>query len=79
MSKTNATLRPDGDSKLYGADSLRFALMNSARSTCRRPEIQRGFGQGSAQDLIIPCGMLLFFVTYANIDGYEPSETALRI
>ena len=60
----------------YGADSLRFALMNSA--VVRAEDLK--FSEDSVKDvlknLIIPLwNAYSFFVTYANIDGYEPSET----
>ena len=61
----------------YGADSLRFALMNSA--VVRAEDLK--FSEDSVKDvlknLIIPLwNAYSFFVTYANIDGYEPSETS---
>ncbi|MHC1693289.1 MAG: isoleucine--tRNA ligase [Sphaerochaetaceae bacterium] len=60
----------------YGADALRFSLMNSAVT---RAEDLR-FSDESVKDvlktLIIPLwNAYSFFVTYANIDGYEPSTT----
>ncbi|WP_320130820.1 isoleucine--tRNA ligase [uncultured Sphaerochaeta sp.] len=60
----------------YGADSLRFALMNSA--VVRAEDLK--FSEDGVKDvlktLIIPLwNAYSFFVTYANIDGYEPSET----
>ncbi len=62
---------------LYGADSLRFALMNSA--VVRAEDLK--FSEDSVKEvlktLIIPLwNAYSFFVTYANIDGYTPSETA---
>ena len=62
---------------LYGADSLRFALMNSA--VVRAEDLK--FSEDSVKEvlktLIIPLwNAYSFFVTYANIDGYEPSVTA---
>ncbi|MDD4451029.1 MAG: isoleucine--tRNA ligase, partial [Sphaerochaeta sp.] len=65
--------------KLYGADSLRFALMNSA--VVRAEDLK--FSEDSVKEvlktLIIPLwNAYSFFVTYANIDGYEPSETAFE-
>ncbi len=65
--------------KLYGADSLRFALMNSA--VVRAEDLK--FSEDSVKEvlktLIIPLwNAYSFFVTYANIDGYEPSETAFK-
>ncbi len=61
----------------YGADSLRFALMNSA--VVRAEDLK--FSEESVKDvlksLIIPLwNAYSFFVTYANIDGYEPGETS---
>ena len=61
---------------LYGADSLRFAMMNSA--VVRAEDLK--FSEESIKDvlkgLIIPLwNAYSFFVTYANLDGYEPSET----
>ncbi len=61
----------------YGADSLRFALMNSA--VVRAEDLK--FSEDSVKDvlksLIIPLwNAYSFFVTYANIDGYEPGETS---
>ncbi len=60
----------------YGADALRFALMNSA--VTRAEDLK--FSEDSVKDvlktLIIPLwNAYSFFVTYANIDGYEPSVT----
>lgn len=60
----------------YGADALRFALMNSA--VTRAEDLK--FSEESVKDvlktLIIPLwNAYSFLVTYANIDGYEPSET----
>ena len=62
---------------VYGADSLRFAMMNSA--VVRAEDLK--FSEDSIKDvlkgLIIPLwNAYSFFVTYANLDGYEPSETA---
>jgi isoleucyl-tRNA synthetase len=65
--------------KLYGADSLRFALMNSA--VVRAEDLK--FSEDSVKEvlktLIIPLwNAYSFFVTYANIDGYTPSETSFE-
>ncbi|MDT4761397.1 isoleucine--tRNA ligase [Sphaerochaeta sp. PS] len=62
---------------VYGADSLRFALMNSA--VVRAEDLK--FSEDSVKEvlktLIIPLwNAYSFFVTYANIDGYVPGETA---
>ncbi len=61
---------------LYGADSLRFAMMNSA--VVRAEDLK--FSEESIKDvlkaLIIPLwNAYSFFVTYANLDGYERGET----
>lgn len=60
----------------YGADALRFALMNSA--VTRAEDLK--FSEESVKDvlkmLLIPLwNAYSFFVTYANIDGYVPSST----
>ena len=61
----------------YGADALRFALMNSA--VVRAEDLK--FSEEAVKDVLK--GLLLplwnaysFFVTYANIDSYEPGATA---
>ncbi|NMA22085.1 MAG: isoleucine--tRNA ligase [Spirochaetales bacterium] len=64
---------------VYGADSLRFAMMNSA--VVRGEDLK--FSEESVKDvlkgLIIPLwNAYSFFVTYANLDGYEPGETAFE-
>jgi len=61
---------------LYGADSLRFAMMNSA--VVRAEDLR--FSEESIKDvlkgLIIPLwNAYSFFVTYANLDGYVCSQT----
>ena len=60
----------------YGADALRFALMSSA--VVRAEDLK--FSEEAVKDVLK--GLLLplwnaysFFVTYANIDSYEPSAT----
>ncbi|AEC01750.1 isoleucine--tRNA ligase [Parasphaerochaeta coccoides] len=63
--------------KQYGADALRFSLMNS--NVTHADDLK--FSEDSVKEVI---KMLLlplwnaysFFITYANIDGYKPSATA---
>lgn len=60
----------------YGADALRFALMNSP--VVRADDLK--FSDASVNEVIKTLLLPLwnaysFFVTYANIDGYEPSKT----
>ncbi len=60
----------------YGADALRFALVNS--SVVRADDLK--FSEDAVKEVIKTLLLPLwnaysFFVTYANIDGYEPSET----
>lgn len=62
--------------KKYGADALRFSLMNSP--AVRAEDLK--FGDGIVKDvlktLLIPLwNSYSFFVTYAKLDGYEPSTT----
>lgn len=62
--------------KQYGADSLRFALMNSAVVRAEDLKFSEDSVKEVLKSLIIPLwNAYSFFVTYANIDGYEPSET----
>ncbi|WP_332448387.1 isoleucine--tRNA ligase [Sphaerochaeta sp.] len=61
----------------YGADSLRFALMNSAVVRAEDLKFSEDLVKEVLKSLIIPLwNAYSFFVTYANIDGYVPSETA---
>ncbi len=60
----------------YGADALRFALMNSA--VVKAEDLK--FGEDTVKDVIkflmLPLwNAYSFFVTYANIDNYEVGET----
>ncbi|MCH3916372.1 MAG: isoleucine--tRNA ligase [Spirochaetia bacterium] len=60
----------------YGADALRFALMDS--SVVKADDLK--FSDESVKDVIKTFILPLwnaysFFVTYANIDGYVPGET----
>lgn len=59
----------------YGADALRFALMNSAVTRAEDLKFSEDGVKDVLKTLIIPLwNAYSFFVTYANIDGYEPSE-----
>jgi isoleucyl-tRNA synthetase len=61
----------------YGADALRFALMNSAVTRAEDLRFSEDSVKEVLKTLIIPLwNAYSFFVTYANIDGYEPSTTA---
>ncbi len=60
----------------YGADALRFSLMNSA--VVKADDLK--FSEDGVKDVIKTFLLPLynaysFFVTYANIDNYEPSKT----
>ncbi|MGN0907189.1 MAG: isoleucine--tRNA ligase [Bullifex sp.] len=62
--------------KKYGADALRFALLNS--TVVKADDLK--FSEDSVSEVIKTLLLPLwnaysFFVTYANIDGYVPSET----
>jgi len=60
----------------YGADALRFALMNSAVTRAEDMRFSEEGVKDVLKTLIIPLwNAYSFFVTYANIDGYEPSST----
>jgi isoleucyl-tRNA synthetase len=60
----------------YGADALRFALMNSAVTRAEDLKFSEDGVKEVLKTLIIPLwNAYSFLVTYANIDGYEPSET----
>jgi isoleucyl-tRNA synthetase len=60
----------------YGADALRFALMNSAVTRAEDLKFSEDGVKDVLKTLIIPLwNAYSFFVTYANIDGYEPGET----
>ncbi len=61
----------------YGADALRFALMNSQVVKAEDLRFSDDNVKDAIKFLILPLwNAYSFFVTYANIDGYEPSETA---
>lgn len=60
----------------YGADSLRFALMNSAAVHADDLKFSDQMVKDVLKTLILPLwNSYSFFVTYANLDGYVPSET----
>lgn len=60
----------------YGADALRFALMNSAAVRAEDMKFSDELVKDVLKSLIIPLwNAYSFFVTYANIDGYSPSST----
>ncbi len=60
----------------YGADALRFTLMNSAVTRAEDLKFSEDAVKEVLKTLIIPLwNSYSFFVTYANIDGYEASQT----
>lgn len=60
----------------YGADALRFALMNSSIVRADDLKFSDDIVKDAIKDLMLPLwNAYSFFVTYANIDGYEPSST----
>ena len=60
----------------YGADALRFALINSTLVRADDVKYSDDLVKDVLKSLLIPLwNAYSFFVTYANIDGYEPSET----
>ena len=60
----------------YGADALRFALMNSAAVHADDLKFSDQMVKDVLKSIILPLwNAYSFFVTYANIDGYTPSET----
>jgi len=63
----------------YGADALRFALMNSAVTRAEDLKFSEDGVKEVLKTLIIPLwNAYSFFVTYANIDGYEPSVSSFE-
>ncbi|MCF0262086.1 MAG: isoleucine--tRNA ligase [Sphaerochaetaceae bacterium] len=61
----------------FGADALRFALMNSAAVHADDLKFSDQMVKDVLKSLILPIwNAYSFFVTYANLDSYEPSETA---
>ena len=60
----------------YGADALRFALIDSTLVKADDLKFSDEIVKDVLKSLMIPLwNAYSFFVTYANIDGYEPSET----
>ncbi len=60
----------------YGADALRFALIDSTLVKADDLKFSDEIVKDVLKSLLIPLwNAYSFFVTYANIDGYEPSET----
>ena len=63
----------------YGADALRFALIDSCLVKADDLKFSDDLVKDVLKNLLIPLwNAYSFFVTYANIDGYVPSETAYR-
>ena len=59
----------------YGADALRFALMNSAVTRAEDLKFSEDLVKDSIKNLIIPLwNAYSFFTTYANIDGFKPDS-----
>ena len=62
--------------KSYGADALRFALLNSTVVKADDLKFSEEGVKEVIKTLLLPLwNAYSFFVTYANIDGYTPSET----
>ncbi|MBQ6672826.1 MAG: class I tRNA ligase family protein, partial [Spirochaetales bacterium] len=60
----------------FGADSLRFALMNSAAVHADDLKFSDQMVKDVLKSLILPLwNSYSFFVTYANLDNYEPDDT----
>ncbi len=65
--------------KEYGADALRFALINSCLVRADDVKYSDDLVKDVLKGLLIPLwNAYSFFVTYANIDGYEPSVTETK-
>ena len=63
----------------YGADALRFALINSNLVKADDMKFSDDIVKDVLKSLLIPLwNAYSFFVTYANIDGYVPSSTPTR-
>ncbi len=63
----------------YGADALRFALMNSAAVHADDLKFSDQMVKDVIKSIILPLwNAYSFFVTYANIDGYTPSDTSFE-
>lgn len=60
----------------FGADSLRFALMNSAAVHADDLKFSDQMVKDVLKSLILPLwNSYSFFVTYANLDNYQPDNT----
>ena len=60
----------------FGADSLRFALMNSAAVHADDLKFSDQMVKDVLKSLILPLwNSYSFFVTYANLDNYQPDDT----
>lgn len=60
----------------YGADALRFALMNSPAVRAEDLKFSDDAVRDVLKTLLLPLwNAYSFFVTYANIDGYQPDVT----
>ncbi len=63
----------------YGADALRFALVDSCLVKADDLKFNDDMVKDVLKNLLIPLwNAYSFFVTYANIDGYEPSRTEYK-
>ncbi|MCR5761587.1 MAG: isoleucine--tRNA ligase [Sphaerochaetaceae bacterium] len=63
----------------YGADALRFALMNSSAVHADDLKFSDNLVKDSLKMLIIPMwNAYSFFVTYSNLDNYKVSETDFK-
>ncbi|MFA5513634.1 MAG: isoleucine--tRNA ligase [Sphaerochaetaceae bacterium] len=63
----------------YGADALRFALMNSAVTRAEDLKFSEEIVKDVLKTLIIPLwNAYSFFVTYANIDNYKIDTTSFK-
>lgn len=60
----------------YGADALRFYLMNSPAVRAEPLRFSERGVEDVVRRILLPIwNSYSFFVTYANIDGYKPDET----
>ena len=65
--------------KQFGADATRVALLNSGVVRADDLKFSDSTVNEAIKSLLLPIwNAYSFFVTYANIDGYEPSETAFK-
>mgnify|MGYP002515592993 FL=1 len=60
----------------YGADALRFALLNSPLVKADDLKFSEDIVKDVIKELLLPLwNAYSFFITYANIDGYNPDKT----